>query len=98
MPRLSIEDARAVGAAMEYALSNLSPDAPQRVDWERAMHRLQRRLDVALSQHAERRARQLNNRVHPSRGHRPARTPCTLKARNSSPAPMDDEAADQCTR
>lgn len=58
MPRLSVEDASAACAAMAYALSTLPRDAPKRVDWERVLHRLQQRLDVAQSQHAQRRARQ----------------------------------------
>ena len=101
MPRLSVEDASAAGAAMEYALSALPQDAPQRVDWERALHRLQSRLDVALSQHAQRRARQvssLGSKAHPSRGHRQSRTPCALEAGDCSPVALDGTNADQCTR
>lgn len=47
MPRLSVEDASAAGAAMAYALSTLPLDAPQRPDWERTLRRLQQRLEVA---------------------------------------------------
>lgn len=86
MPRLSVEDASAAGAAMVYALSTLPQDAPQRLDWEQALHRLQQRLDVALSQHAQRHARhipKLTATAHPSRGHRPAPAPCALKSANA---------------
>lgn len=88
MPRLSVEDASAAGAAMVYALSTLPQDAPQRLDWEQALHRLQQRLDVALSQHAQGRARhlpKLTAKAHPSRGHRPVPAPCALKAVNALP-------------
>ena len=47
MPRLNIEDARAVEAAVEYALATLPQNAPQRLDWERAYDRLHFRLDLA---------------------------------------------------
>ena len=47
MPRLNIEDARAVEAAVEYALATLPQNAPERPDWERAYDRLHLRLDVA---------------------------------------------------
>ncbi|QPJ62510.1 MAG: hypothetical protein G3M70_11770 [Candidatus Nitronauta litoralis] len=47
MPRLNLEDARAVGAAVEYALSTLPQNAPQRPNWERAFDRLHLRLKLA---------------------------------------------------
>lgn len=47
MPRLNIEDARAVEAAIVYALDVLPQDAPQRPDWERVYGRLRLRLDIA---------------------------------------------------
>lgn len=47
MPRLSIEDACQVAAAVEHALAALPQDAPQRADWERVLRRLRCRLDVA---------------------------------------------------
>lgn len=47
MPRLSVEDAHQVAAAVEYALAVLPQDAQQRADWERAHRRLRCRLDVA---------------------------------------------------
>lgn len=56
MPRLSVEDAKAASAAMAHALSTLPEDAPQRMDWERTLHRLRHRLNVALSRHEQRRA------------------------------------------
>lgn len=100
MPRLSVEDASAAGAAMAYALSTLPRDAPERVDWERVLHRLQQRLDVAQSQHAQRRARHINNltaKAHASRGHRPTPAPCALKVGNCSPEPLDGPCAGPCT-
>jgi len=100
MPRLSVEDANAASAAMAHALSTLPRDAPQRVDWERTLHRLRQRLNVALSQHDQRRARQtknLNTKVHPARGHRPKPAPCALKGGSSSPEPLDSAYAGQCT-
>ena len=56
MPRLNIEDARAVEAAVAYALAALPQNAPQRLDWERAYVRLHLRLDLAEqgSRHQER--------------------------------------------
>lgn len=47
MPRLNIEDARAVEAAIEYALAALPRNAPQRPNWERVYRRLHLRLDLA---------------------------------------------------
>lgn len=73
MPRLSVEDAGAAADAMRYALSALPQDAPERIDWQRALHRLQMRLDVATSQHAQRRTHGINTlttKGHPARGHR----------------------------
>ena len=67
MPRLSVEDASAAGAALRYALSTLPLDAPQRADWERVLSRLELRLDVATSQRARRRTRGIN--VLTNKGH-----------------------------
>lgn len=90
MPRLSLDDANAVGAAMAYALSTLPQDAPQRADWEQVLRRLQQRLLVALSQHDQVQSRpcnKLTTKAHPARGNRPTTASCAVSACHASPAP-----------
>lgn len=95
MPRLSVEDASAAGAAMAYALSTLPPDAPQRLDWERALQRLQQRLEVALSQHAQRKSRRLS--IRPGRAHRSTVTTCSQATSNPSRDDTESAKAMPCT-
>lgn len=47
MPRLNLQTARVVEAAVAYALAALPQDAPQRPDWEKAYQHLHLRLDLA---------------------------------------------------
>ncbi|AGR69446.1 hypothetical protein X880_3618 [Burkholderia pseudomallei MSHR4032] len=95
MPRLSVEDASAAGAAMAYALSTLPLDAPQRPDWERTLRRLQQRLEVALSQHTQRQGRRLS--IQAGRTHRSTATPCGQATGNPSRDDTEGAKAVPCT-
>jgi len=73
MPRLSIKDARAAAAAIEYALATLPQDVPQRADWERVHHRLHLRLDIGRLEHSRERRGHVNSSMtkrHASRDHK----------------------------
>jgi hypothetical protein len=61
MPRLSVEDAKAVEAVIEFALAALPQTAPQRSDWERVHRRLKLRLAQADQRCHQRKHRILAN-------------------------------------
>ena len=61
MPRLSVEDAKAVESVIEFALAALPQTAPQRSDRERVHRRLKLRLAQADQRCHQRQQRILAN-------------------------------------